>query len=103
MSAPEYTSETWTDFQKASCWASLLAPLAAWALCHGCQLWPWGMPVTKIYLTWYLGFFGSGILALLAVVAVLARREYKRIWMPIAGLALTVPLAASTQHLMYIL
>ena len=98
-----HTSETWTDFRRASCWASLLAPFAAWALCHGCQLWPWGMPVTKIYLTWYLGFFGSGVLALLAVVAVLARREYKRIWMPIIGLALTVPLAASTEHLMHIL
>jgi hypothetical protein len=60
------------------------------------------MPVTKIYLAWHLGFLGCGVLALLALVPILARREYKWIWMPIVGLGLAVPLAASTEHLMRI-
>jgi len=89
--------------RKVSCWLSLVAPFVAWALCHVCEFWPWGMPVTKIYLAWHLGFSGSGVLALLAMVPLLARREYKWLWMPIAGLGLTIPFAVSTEHLMHIL
>ena len=99
---PRHASETWTDFKRVSCWASLFAPFVAWALCYGCEHWPWGMPVTKIYLAWHLGFFGSGVLALLAIVAILARREFKWIWMPVVGLGLTIPFALSTEHLMHI-
>jgi hypothetical protein len=61
------------------------------------------MPITKISLAWHLGFLGSAVLGSLAIMSILARREYKWIGMPIAGLALTIPFAASTQHLMYIL
>ena len=100
---PGHLSVTSIRLRRVSCWVSLLAPFAAWALCYGCELWPWGMPVTKIYLAWHLGFSGSWVLALLAIVAVLARREYKWIWMPIAGLGLTIPFAVSTEHLLYIL
>jgi hypothetical protein len=99
---PGHPSVTSIRFRRVSCWVSLLAPFAAWALCYGCELWPWGMPVTKIYLAWHLGFLGCGVLALLALVPILARREYKWIWMPIVGLGLAVPLAASTEHLMRI-
>jgi hypothetical protein len=100
---PGDMSVTSIGFRRVACWASLLAPFAAWTLCYGCEFWPWGVPVTKIYLAWHLGFFGSGLLALLAIVPILARREYRWVWMPIVGLGLTVPLAVSTEHLMHIL
>jgi hypothetical protein len=95
-------SESIIRSRKVSCWLSLVAPFAAWTFCHCCEFWPWGMPVTKIYLAWHLGFLGSGVQVLLAIVQVLARREYKWVWMPIAGLGLTIPFAASTHHMIYI-
>jgi len=85
------------------CWLSLAAPFAAWTLCHVCKFWPWGMPAGNICLAWLLGFLGSGVLGLLAIVSILARGEYKWLWMPFAGLGLTIPFAASTHHLIYIL
>ena len=85
------------------CWFSLAAPFAAWTLCHVYEFWPWGSPAGNISLAWLLGFLGSGVLGLLAIVSVLARGEYKWLWMPLAGLGLTIPIAASTHHLIYIL
>jgi hypothetical protein len=85
-----------------SCWLSLAAPFAALALCYLCRLLPWGMPAAKIYVAWHLGFLGSSVLALIAMAAILARRDYRWIWMPVVGLGLTIPFALSTEHLMHI-
>jgi len=89
-------------FRRVACWLSLITPFAALALCHYRREWPWGMPVTKIYWAWHLGFSVSGALGPLALVPVLARREYRWVWLPILGLGLTISFAASTEHLMHI-
>ena len=67
-----------------------------------CDLWPWGMPATKIWFAWHVGFFGSGIFGLLAGTLIIAHKEYRWIWMPIAGIGLSVLFAGLTEHLMYI-
>lgn len=58
------------------------------------------MPISRIWLTWHFGFAGCGILGLLALAFILARKAYKWIWMPIAGLGFTIVFAAATEHLM---
>jgi hypothetical protein len=60
------------------------------------------MPITKISFAWHFGFYGSGIVGLLAIALVFVHKEYGWIWMPAVGIGLSISFAVLTRHLMAI-